>query len=130
MTVRDDYVIDGRMADVDGQHSGATATRSLLNVKPRPDGIFCFNDPLAFGALKELHEKGIQVPREVALVGCGNLHFDDLLRVPLSSIDQQSHRMGERAALLALDLIKSKEQERGRRILIKPTLVVRASSQR
>jgi LacI family transcriptional regulator len=130
IAVRDDYVIDGRMADVDGQHSGATATRCLLNVKPRPDGIFCFNDPLAFGALKELHEKGIQVPQEVALVGCGNLHFDDLLRVPLSSIDQQSHRMGERTALLALDLIKSKEQKQSRRILIKPTLVVRASSQR
>ena len=39
---------------------------------------------------------------DVALIGCGNVHYDALLRVPLSSIDQDSSGIGERAAKLAL----------------------------
>jgi LacI family transcriptional regulator len=88
MTIHEEYVVNGRMADVDGQHSGAAATTVLLKLKRKPDGIFCFNDPLAVGALNTLLERKIRVPEEVALIGCGNIHYDDSFRVPLSSIDQ------------------------------------------
>lgn len=130
MPLREEYVVDGRMADIDGRHSGAAAAQYLLNLRHMPDGIFCFNDPLAVGALKALDERGIRVPRQVAVIGCGNIHYDDALRVPLSSIDQQSHRIGERTALLALDLIQSRDAREPREIILKPTLIVRASSQR
>jgi LacI family transcriptional regulator len=130
MELREEYVVDGRMADIDGRQSGAAATRYLLRLRPIPDGIFCFNDPLAVGALKTLQDREVIVPQQVALVGCGNIHYGDSLRVPLSSIDQQSHRMGERTALLALDLIKSRNSEPSRKILLEPRLVVRTSSQR
>lgn len=128
MTMPEEYVVDGRMADIDGQRSGAAATRYLLKLRPAPDAIFCFNDPLAIGSLKAFQEEDIRVPEQVALVGCGNLHYSDSLRIPLSSVDQQSHKMGERAALLALDLIRSKKQEQSRKILLRPTLIVRTSS--
>jgi LacI family transcriptional regulator len=130
MTVREEYVVKGKMADVDGQHSGAAATRTLLKLRRKPDGIFCFNDPLAVGASQALHERSIRIPQEVALIGCGNLHYDDSLRVPLSSIDQQSHKIGELTAHLALDLIQSRALDQSRRILLEPTLMVRASSRR
>jgi LacI family transcriptional regulator len=130
IAMREEYVVDGSMADTDAQRSGAAATRHLLNLKRKPDGIFCFNDPLAVGALRAFQEQNIQVPQDVALIGCGNIHYDDSLRVPLSSIDQQSHAIGEQTALLALELIKSGELGSSRRILVEPTLVVRASSQR
>jgi LacI family transcriptional regulator len=130
MKMSEEYIVDGRMADIDGRHSGAAATRYLLDLKRTPDGIFCFNDPLAVGALKMLQEREICVPQQVALVGCGNIHYGDSLRVSLSSIDQQSHRIGERAAHLALDLIKSRNPEPHRKILLESRLIVRASSQR
>lgn len=53
-------------------------------------------------------DAGLRVPRDVAVVGCGNLHFDKSLKVPLSSIDQQSVAIGERAGKLVLSLIESK----------------------
>jgi len=124
------YVIDGKSADVDGQQSGAIATSALMKLKRRPDGIFCFNDPLALGALKMLLERKVRIPEDVALIGCGNIHYDDSFRVPLSSIDQQSHQIGKQAALLALDLIRSKDRGLTRQVLFDPTVVIRASSQR
>src|SRR5438034_11665580 len=71
--------------------------RRLLSLDPRPDGVFCFNDPLAMGAMNFTLNQGLRIPEDIALIGCGNLHYDDSLRVPLSSIDQHSERIGQEA---------------------------------
>lgn len=52
---------------------GAAAMARLLDVQRAPDAVFCFNDLLALGALRELHEQGIRVPDDIAVVG-----FDDI----------------------------------------------------
>ena len=52
---------------------GAAAVRGLLAGTDRPDALFCFNDLLALGALRALHEAGVRVPEDVAVVG-----FDDI----------------------------------------------------
>ena len=52
---------------------GLSATRTLLASGARPDAIFAFNDDTAFGALRALHEAGMKVPDDVAVVG-----FDDV----------------------------------------------------
>jgi LacI family transcriptional regulator len=64
------------------------------------------------------------------VVGCGNVHYDDLLRVPLSSIDQDSNGLGACAAKLALGIIKRKGALTPKTMLLDSRLVVRASSQR
>lgn len=53
--------------------SGARAMAALLD-KGRPiDAVFCFNDLMALGALRVLHERGYRVPDDVAVAG-----FDDI----------------------------------------------------
>jgi len=52
---------------------GARAMAQLLERRPVPDAVFCYNDLLALGALRVLHERGMRVPQDVALVG-----FDDI----------------------------------------------------
>ncbi|WP_415856648.1 LacI family DNA-binding transcriptional regulator [Sinomonas sp. G460-2] len=56
---------------VDGfsRTQGAAAMRRLMGAGGRPDAIFCFSDALALGALRVLHETGISVPDEIAVVG-------------------------------------------------------------
>jgi LacI family transcriptional regulator len=125
-----DYVIVGRSGDDAADLSGYEAMKKLLALRPAPDGVFCYNDPVAMGAMKAILEAGRRIPDDVAVIGCGNVHYAALLRVPLSSIDQDSGAIGERAAKLALSLVDSKAPAKSKTVLLEPRLVVRASTQR
>ncbi|MGJ5818363.1 LacI family DNA-binding transcriptional regulator [Paludibaculum fermentans] len=124
------YVVMGRSVDNLSDTSGHEAMLRLLALKPRPDGVFCYNDPTAMGAMKAILDGGLRVPQDVAVIGAGNVNYAGLLRVPLSSIDQHSDSIGERAGKLALSLVESKTAVRPRTVLLDPGLVVRASSAR
>jgi LacI family transcriptional regulator len=100
----------------------------LLELELQPDGIFCCNDPVAVGAMAAIHDAGLHIPEDIALIGCGNLQFDSILRIPLSSVDQRSEMIGRRAAELAVRLLTAEKRPRPKAILLEPTLVVRDST--
>jgi LacI family transcriptional regulator len=126
----EDYVVRRTLVDTDTTRQGMEAMRLLLQRDPMPDGVFCFNDPLAIGAMTTILDAGLGIPEDIALIGCGDLPNDDCLRVPLSSIDQHSQMIGQRAAELVLSLLESKQRPRARTIILEPTLAVRSSTQR
>ena len=130
LKVVDNYIIAERKGDVETRQLGAEAMGQLLSLKPRPDGVFCFNDPLAMGAMNYALDQGLRIPEDIAFVGCGNLHYDDSLRVPLSSIDQHSRRIGEEAARIALAILKSKMPPKPETVVLQPELIMRGSTQR
>jgi len=103
------------------------AMRGLLQAS-RPDGVFCYNDPIAFAAIEVVLEAGLRIPEDIAFVGCDNLHFDTTLRAPLSSIDHHSSLVGVRAAKMLLSLLKNKTPRSPRHVALKPSLIVRQSS--
>ena len=104
--------------------------KQLLQLHPRPDGVFCCNDAIAIGAMRAIFEAGLKIPEDVAIVGCGNTPYDDLLRVPLSSVEQDSLGLGATAAKLALNIVNQKSQASHKSLLLESRLVVRASSLR
>jgi LacI family transcriptional regulator len=120
----------GSSGDTKGERGGYDATTKLLANKIRPDGIFCFNDPIALGTMRAILDAGLRIPEDIAVVGCGNISYSDFLRVPLSSVDQDSKMIGKRAAALALKLAHTKSAIRPKTELVVPHMVVRASSQR
>jgi len=130
LKVIDDHIITERKGDVGTKQRGAEAMRRLLSLKPRPDGVFCFNDPLAMGAMNCALDHGFRIPEDIAVIGCGNLHYDDSLRVPLSSIDQQSRKIGEEAARVALKILNSKTTLKPETVVLPPELIVRRSTER
>jgi LacI family transcriptional regulator len=130
MTVKPEYVIPESKGDVETQKRGFAAMKKLLELEPKPDGVFCFNDPLAMGAMHCIFDRGLQIPQDIAVIGCGNLHYDDTLRVPLSSVDQQSCTIGEEAARLTLAILNSKKPVPSESIILQPRLVVRGSTRR
>jgi LacI family transcriptional regulator len=120
----------GNSGDDRGEPGGYAATKKLLRAKQRPDGIFCFNDPIALGAMRAILDAGLRIPEDIAVVGCGNVLYSDFLRVPLTSVDQDSSTIGRLAAQLALALVAAKKPGRPKTELIIPKLVIRASSLR
>jgi LacI family transcriptional regulator len=124
------YIEMREHGDDAGEASGYKAMQRLLALPAPPDGVFCYNDPTAMGAMKAVLEDGLRVPEDVAIAGCGNVAYADFLRVPLTSVDQQSDAIGERTARMALALLESGSPGRPKTVLLEPKLVVRASTLR
>jgi LacI family transcriptional regulator len=124
--IRPEYIVEGDFGDTGGYR----AMLRLLQLSPVPDGVFCYNDPVAAGAIKAVLEAGLRVPDQIAIIGAGNVHYSDLLRVPLSTVDQSSSVIGERAAELLSEAMNARKRSEPRRVFIPPRLVVRDSSRR
>lgn len=125
-----EFVSTQRTVDVKSRETGVELMRQMLRLKPRPDGVFCYNDPMAIGAIQAILAAGLRIPGDIAVIGSGNLHYDAELAVPLSSIDQQTEQIGARAGRLTLSLLESKTRPKARTFVLQPELVVRASTQR
>lgn len=125
ITVPESYVVPAS-----DDASSYLATQRLLAMDPRPDGIFGYNDPTAAGAMKAILEAGISIPEEVKVIGAGNVHYSDLLRVPLSTVDQASTRIGQQAAEILVKAIGAKRKKNPATLLIEPTLIARESTAR
>jgi LacI family transcriptional regulator len=125
--VSENYVLARGQIEESGDAVGYRAMQELLSRRPRPDAVFCYNDLSAVGAMKAAMEAGMRIPEDIAFVGCGNLRYAEYLKVPLSSIDQGTERMGVAAAKLALELA-SGTAKKAQTILTEPRLMVRRSS--
>ena len=125
---REEYVVHGAFVDTQSTEQGYESMQSLLKLAERPDAVFCHNDPLAIGAMNAILDAGLRIPEDIAVIGCGNLYFDASLRVALSSIDQHSAQLGEKAGELLLDILHAKSKPPVRNIILEPSVVVRAST--
>jgi LacI family transcriptional regulator len=131
LRVRPDYVIRIPSADSRSAENGFEAAQRLLGCDPPPDGIFCFNDEAATGTLRAILDAGLRIPEDIAVIGVGNMTNTDLLKVPLTTIDQNSFEMGRNAALTALELIERKTvQTHSEAKLVPVRLIERASTLR
>jgi LacI family transcriptional regulator len=126
LAVNPDYIVCGGRADSSGFH----AMRQLLEVRPKPDGVFCYNDPVAIGAMKAILDAGLKLPQDIAVVGAGNVRHTDVLAVPLTTIDQGTCQIGTTAAQLLLARIGAKKSLPPQKILIPPKLIERESTRR
>ena len=124
-----EYIVMRQRFEQSGKVAGYQAMKHLLGLKRVPDAVFCYNDLTAMGGVKAVLEAGLQVPQDIAFVGCGNFRYADYLEVPLSSVDQKIDQVGKAAAAQALDLIRDGGRAPGS-ILIEPKLKIRASSRR
>jgi LacI family transcriptional regulator len=94
---------------------------------PYPDGIFCGNDQIARGVVDALRERGVDVPRDVSVVGFDNWEIvAAATRPPLTSVDMNLKALGKEAGLTVLAMAEGKTVEPGIRKL-PCQLVVRQS---
>lgn len=98
---------------------------------PPIDAIVAANDLLAVGAMKRLRDEGLNVPRDVAVIGYDDSPIASSALVPLTTIRQPARKLGN----VAWDLLEREYQDysqsavhRHRHILLAPTLVKRESA--
>lgn len=101
------------------------AVVSLLKGKTRPTAIFAHDDTLALGALRAARELGIDVPRELAIVGFDDSEVADA--VDLTTVRQPFEQSGRAAAQLMVERLQSDPTVR-KTITLGLELVVRGTS--
>ena len=85
--------------------SGATAVREVLDRGERPDALLCLSDDLAAGALRELHDQGLRVPADVAVVGFDDVESSRFAVPSLSSIAPDKAELARTALEMLLERV-------------------------
>jgi DNA-binding LacI/PurR family transcriptional regulator len=114
-----------------GPEPGHAAVQELLSRKSPFSAIFSFNDVSAVGAISALREAGLQVPRDVSVIGFDDVLFAATSHPPLTTVRQPLRQMGQMAASTLLGMIQQdNEQKPGTVITVHPELIVRRSTTR
>jgi len=105
---------------------GYESTKSVLRRQKAFDAVLASTDMCAIGAIRAVHEAGLSVPDDVAVIGFGNLEEGQYLTPPLSTINQHPEKMGAQTIDLMLEVIQAENSPESR--MLQPELVVRSSS--
>jgi LacI family transcriptional regulator len=107
---------------------GEACVDKLLDTSIKPTAVFCANDLLALGVMRGLHQQGITIPGDFALVGYDDVEFASMLSTPLTSVRQPKYQLGRTAAELLLDEAINPSRHEHKQVIYQPELIVRESS--
>jgi DNA-binding LacI/PurR family transcriptional regulator len=98
------------------------AGRAILDAAPEATAIFCMSDRQAFTLLDECRKRGIEVPRDLSVVGFDGVPETATTEPPLTTVTQPTRHKGRLAAEMALRNLPP------RQVTLPVELVVRAST--
>lgn len=111
----------------DGDFSGESGYLAMQRLIPhRPDAVFAASDTMAVGALRAVHEAGMRVPEDIALMGFDGLPASERSIPPLTTIRQPVTETGARAVQMLNQLVTG-EAERPHVEMMPVELIVRGS---
>jgi len=103
---------------------GYEVTKRLLASREPFSALFAFNDISAMGAILALREAGLQVPKDVSVVGFDDIQSAAFQNPRLTTVRQPLRQMGKIAAETLLRRIR-KPADFNKEITVEPELVVR-----
>jgi len=106
------------------EESGFQATHELLRRGAEFDAIVAASDLIAIGALRALNDAGVEVPRQVAVVGFDDIPAASVASPPLTTVMQDTRRAGE---LLVETLRRQINGESATNSVIPAKLIIRKS---
>ncbi len=106
---------------------GEEAAHLLLETHPELSALFCYNDLVAVGALRECAAEGRSVPSDMAITGFDDIMLATLVSPALTTCRVPRLKIGSQAVSMLLDCIND-EEERVSEIVVKPELMIRAST--
>jgi LacI family transcriptional regulator len=108
------------------QAGGRASMLRLLDLARPPRAVFVANNLMTLGALQAIHERGMRIPEEMAVVGFDDMPWAISLRPPLTVVAQPIEEIGRVAAQLMLERLKDPGQM-ARQVVLSTQLIVRAS---
>ena len=113
-----DFVMEG------GYHQ----CHALLREHPDVEALFVASNFMGIGALRAIKELGLRIPEDVAICVFDDFLMADMINPPITVVAQPVRAIGETAARLLLERMQEQTTLGARQILLKPKLIVRAST--
>jgi LacI family xylobiose transport system transcriptional regulator len=123
IAVDDDNIVSGQFRREDGIAQG----HALLSRKNRPTAIFAGSDLQALGVYEAARELGVEIPRDLSVVGYDDLQVAQWAGPPLTTVRQPLTEMAEQAARLVIQLRNGASAD-NLRVDLATSLVVRDST--
>ncbi|MEO8295825.1 MAG: LacI family DNA-binding transcriptional regulator [Gemmatimonadota bacterium] len=123
LSMEGDLILSGDFSETSGFRAGA----ELAQRASRPTAVFAANDAMAIGALSAFREAGLDVPRDIAVVGFDDIPMARYVDPPLSSVHVDISALGECATIRLLEAMQQPAGHVVRREIMPTTLVVRRS---
>ncbi|MCA1510412.1 LacI family DNA-binding transcriptional regulator [Bradyrhizobium sp. NBAIM01] len=114
--------------DVFNEEGGFRAAQAALDSGYGPTAIFAANDLMAIGAMRGLRERGISIPREIAVAGFDDILAAKLVAPSLTTVTQFQGNMGIKAAQVLMDRLRGENPVRGRVFEMPFRLIMRDST--
>ncbi len=105
--------------------NGSDLLNDLLLVPNPPTALFCANDALALEMIAEANDRGLEVPRDLSVVGVDNSPQSRENGVALTTVDVHIEEVGKAALTALLRLMRDEGEERYRVSLPMSELIVR-----
>ncbi|MEO6001599.1 MAG: LacI family DNA-binding transcriptional regulator [Opitutus sp.] len=109
------------------QESGRLLAGELLDLRKPPTALFIFNNLMTVGALAAVHQRGLKVPKDVAIVGFDDLPWAESLDPPLTVVRQPAYDVGRQAMEMLLKRIMEPTRPPVT-VRLLPELVIRRST--
>lgn len=108
--------------------AGYESMNLLLKQERLPTAVICACDTVALGAISAITEKGLNVPRDISVIGYDNIHSSRFYSPPLTTVHQSKTRLGMSALALLLERIQHHGQSfQPKTLAFHPKLIVRHS---
>jgi LacI family transcriptional regulator len=113
--------------------SGAVGLQTLLDQNPDIDAVFISNDQMSLGALQTARRLGLNVPKDIGIVGFDDIPEAAYFYPTLTTVRQNTRKLGALAVERIHSLIQARQENQTLEpgtSWVEPRLVVRRSSQR
>ena len=119
------YDPDICLVDWNTESAGYRLTQSLLSRPDRPQALVCGNDNMAVGAYRAIHEMGLKIPQDIAVVSFNDISVAQFMSPPLSTMHLPSEEIGETAVDLLVERIQGRTTPK--RTVLAPRMIWRGS---
>jgi DNA-binding LacI/PurR family transcriptional regulator len=123
MELPSEYIV---RSHYDNMEESLQATKQLLSLPTPPDVICGFSDMQLIGALRAIHECGLNCPKDISLIGCNNIAESAYSIPSLTTMLGHNEEIGKIAAATLINRIFHPSLP-VQRILLPPSLVIRES---
>ncbi len=106
--------------------SGFAAMKDLLTKKPYPTAVFAANDTVAIGLMAAIQQKGLRIPRDIAVVGYDDIPVAAYTSPPLTTVRQSAVESGQLAGEMLIQLVRG-EEPKERVVRLEAELIIRES---